>query len=68
MDFEILVGERYDFLQTQYGHFYLLWQFASAVDRMAHFVQSEIGRSATFETVMYLGYPDLRAFIVLIAL
>lgn len=35
---------------------------------MAHFIESEIGRSSVFETVMYLGYPDLRTFIVLIAL
>jgi hypothetical protein len=35
---------------------------------MAGFIQREIGRSADFETIIYLGYPDIRAFIMLNAL
>lgn len=42
--------------------------FSKAINRTAHFIQREIGRSSMFETVMYLGYPDVRHFIVLVAL
>ncbi|KAF2686919.1 acetyl-CoA synthetase-like protein [Lentithecium fluviatile CBS 122367] len=42
--------------------------FANAINKTAHFIQREIGRSSMFETVMYMGYPDVRHFIVLIAL
>ncbi|KAF2126750.1 acetyl-CoA synthetase-like protein [Dothidotthia symphoricarpi CBS 119687] len=42
--------------------------YANAIDRMAHLIEKEIGRSSVFATVMYLGYPDLRNFIVPLAL
>ncbi|KAF2740127.1 acetyl-CoA synthetase-like protein [Polyplosphaeria fusca] len=42
--------------------------FANAVNKTAHFVHQEVGRSSMFETVLYMGYPDIRHFIALIAL
>ncbi|KAF1849275.1 acetyl-CoA synthetase-like protein [Cucurbitaria berberidis CBS 394.84] len=42
--------------------------YANAINKTAHFIQGKIGRSSSFETVMYLGFPDLRAFLVLVAL
>ncbi|KAL6711458.1 hypothetical protein ACN47E_004392 [Coniothyrium glycines] len=42
--------------------------YANAINKTAHFIHNEIGRSASFETVMFLGYPDLRTFIVVMAL
>ncbi|PSN59431.1 acetyl-CoA synthetase-like protein [Corynespora cassiicola Philippines] len=42
--------------------------FANAVNKTAFFIQREIGRSSMFETVMYMGYPDIRHFIILVAL
>ncbi|KAF2470039.1 acetyl-CoA synthetase-like protein [Lindgomyces ingoldianus] len=42
--------------------------FANAINKTAHFIHREIGRSSMFETVMYMGYPDVRHFIVLVAL
>jgi len=47
----------------------ITWRmYADAVNKTAHFIEKEIGRSDSFETVMYLGFPDLRTFIVLVAL
>ncbi|KAF2710147.1 acetyl-CoA synthetase-like protein [Pleomassaria siparia CBS 279.74] len=42
--------------------------FANAINKTAQFIQREIGRSAMFETVMYMGYSDVRHFIALVAL
>lgn len=42
--------------------------FANAVNKTAHFIQREIGRGSMFETVMYMGFPDVRHFIALVAL
>ncbi|KAH7347005.1 hypothetical protein BKA66DRAFT_614447 [Pyrenochaeta sp. MPI-SDFR-AT-0127] len=42
--------------------------YANAINKTAHFISKEIGRSTSFDAVMYLGFPDLRAFIVLVAL
>ncbi|KAF2867579.1 hypothetical protein BDV95DRAFT_610493 [Massariosphaeria phaeospora] len=42
--------------------------FAHSINKMAHFIQREIGRSSMFETVMYMGYPDVRHYIILVAL
>ncbi|KAF2034777.1 acetyl-CoA synthetase-like protein [Setomelanomma holmii] len=42
--------------------------FANAIDKTARFIQKEIGRNSTFETVLYMGYPDIRHFIILVAL
>ncbi|KAF2272516.1 uncharacterized protein EI97DRAFT_207907 [Westerdykella ornata] len=42
--------------------------FANAINKTAHYLQREIGRSSMFETVFYMGYPDVRHYIVLIAL
>ncbi|KZM22376.1 catalytic [Ascochyta rabiei] len=41
--------------------------FANAINRMAHFIHKEIGRSSAFETLMYMGFPDIRTYIVLVA-
>ncbi|KAF2845610.1 acetyl-CoA synthetase-like protein [Plenodomus tracheiphilus IPT5] len=47
----------------------ITWRtYANAINKMAYFIQREIGRSTSFETVMYLGFPDIRSFIVLVAL
>ncbi|KAF2643884.1 acetyl-CoA synthetase-like protein [Massarina eburnea CBS 473.64] len=42
--------------------------FANAINKTAHFIQREIGCSTMFETILYMGDPDVRHFIVLIAL
>ncbi|KAF2015128.1 acetyl-CoA synthetase-like protein [Aaosphaeria arxii CBS 175.79] len=42
--------------------------FANAVNKTAFFIQREIGRSSMFETVLYMGDPDVRHFIALVAL
>ncbi|KAF2182104.1 acetyl-CoA synthetase-like protein [Zopfia rhizophila CBS 207.26] len=42
--------------------------FANGINKTAHFIHREIGRSSMFETVMYMGYPDVRHFMVLVAL
>jgi acyl-CoA synthetase (AMP-forming)/AMP-acid ligase II len=42
--------------------------FANAINKTAHFIHQEIGRSSMFETVMYMGFPDVRHYIVLVAL
>ncbi|PVI01075.1 acetyl-CoA synthetase-like protein [Periconia macrospinosa] len=42
--------------------------FANAVNKTAHFIRREIGCSAMFETVMYMGHQDIRHFIILVAL
>ncbi|KAF2267571.1 acetyl-CoA synthetase-like protein [Lojkania enalia] len=42
--------------------------FANAINKTAHFIHREIGRSSMFETVLYMGYPDVRHFVVLVAL
>jgi hypothetical protein len=46
----------------------IMFQFANAVNKTAHFIRQEIGCSSMFETVLYLGYPDVRHFIALVAL
>lgn len=43
-------------------------QFSNAINKTARFIEREIGRSSMFETVMYMGLPDVRHFIVLLAL
>ncbi|KAF1962291.1 acetyl-CoA synthetase-like protein [Byssothecium circinans] len=42
--------------------------FANAINKTAHFIRQEIGLSTMFETVFYMGHPDVRHFIVLVAL
>lgn len=42
-------------------------KFANAVNRMAHFLQQNFGLSTEFETIMYMGFPDIRIYIVLVA-
>jgi hypothetical protein len=42
--------------------------FANAINKTAHFFHQEIGRSSMFETVLYMGSPDVRHYIVLVAL
>ncbi len=42
-------------------------QMSQAVNAMAWWLEKEIGRSSTFETLSYLGPPDLRYAIVFLA-
>lgn len=41
--------------------------FANAINKVAHCIESALGRSDNFETVMYLGVPDLRYYMLLYA-
>ncbi|KAF9693021.1 hypothetical protein EKO04_009158 [Ascochyta lentis] len=41
--------------------------FANAINMMAHFLQKEIGQGSASATVMYMGFPDIRTYIVLVA-
>lgn len=34
---------------------------------MAHFIKKEIGVSSNFRTFLYMGFPDLRTYIILVA-
>jgi hypothetical protein len=43
-------------------------QFANAINKTAYFIQREIGRSSMFETVLFMGQPDVRHFILFVAL
>ena len=42
-------------------------QHAKAVNAMAWHIESAIGKSTTFETIQYIGLPDMRYHIVLLA-
>ena len=42
-------------------------QMARAVNAMAWWLEGKIGKSSTFETVSYLGLPDIRYVIVFLA-
>ncbi|KAL9027580.1 MAG: hypothetical protein Q9196_003913 [Gyalolechia fulgens] len=42
-------------------------QLSRSVDRLAWWLEECIGRSSTFETIAYLGLPDLRYTIVILA-
>lgn len=42
-------------------------QISQAVNKCAHWIESTIGRSAVFETLSYVGLPDLRYAIVFLA-
>ncbi|KAL8938631.1 MAG: hypothetical protein Q9211_003115 [Gyalolechia sp. 1 TL-2023] len=42
-------------------------QLSRSVDRLARWLEECIGRSSTFETIAYLGLPDLRYTIVFLA-
>jgi len=42
-------------------------QISRAVNAIAWWLEKEIGRSSTFETVSYLGPPDIRYAIVFLA-
>ncbi|KAF4825945.1 Non-canonical non-ribosomal peptide synthetase FUB8 [Colletotrichum tropicale] len=42
-------------------------QLATAVDRLAWYIDDNIGKSSDFETVMYYGLADVRYIITLIA-
>ncbi|OCL15374.1 acetyl-CoA synthetase-like protein [Glonium stellatum] len=41
--------------------------FANAINRTAWFIESTIGRSPVFETILYMGAPDIRHYVVLVA-
>ncbi|RYO79002.1 hypothetical protein DL762_008392 [Monosporascus cannonballus] len=38
--------------------------FANAINKMAWFIINSIGRSSTFETIAYLGTPDIRYHMI----
>lgn len=38
--------------------------FASAIDKMAWFIERELGKSSTFETIAFLGVSDIRYHII----
>lgn len=42
-------------------------QISQAVNKCAHWIESIIGRSTVFETLSYVGLPDLRYAIVFLA-
>ncbi|KZL69590.1 ochratoxin a non-ribosomal peptide synthetase [Colletotrichum incanum] len=42
-------------------------QLAKAVDRLAWHIDSTIGKSTTFETILYFGLPDVRYATILMA-
>ena len=42
-------------------------QVSQAVNRIAYWLEHIIGRSTTFETLSYMGLPDLRYAIVFLA-
>ncbi|KAH9866909.1 hypothetical protein IAQ61_007498 [Plenodomus lingam] len=53
----------------EHGFRDITWRmYANAINKTAYFIEREIGRSTSFETVMYLGFPDIRCFIILVAL
>lgn len=41
--------------------------FANAINKVAHCIDAAFGHSDTFETIMYLGVPDLRYYMLLYA-
>lgn len=38
--------------------------FANAINKMAWFIEENIGKSSTFETIAYLGISDIRYHII----
>lgn len=42
-------------------------RLAKAVDRVAHAIEAQFGRSLTFDTIAYIGVPDVRYQIVQVA-
>ncbi|RYP05428.1 hypothetical protein DL765_009844 [Monosporascus sp. GIB2] len=38
--------------------------FANAINKLAWFIENSIGRSSTFETIAYLGTPDIRYHMI----
>ena len=41
--------------------------FANAINRLAWWIEENLGKKSTFETVSYIGPPDLRYIILTIA-
>lgn len=41
--------------------------FASAIDKMAWFIERQLGKSSAFETIAYLGVSDIRYHIIQMA-
>ncbi|KAF3009919.1 hypothetical protein E8E13_010968 [Curvularia kusanoi] len=39
----------------------------SAGNVLAHFIKREIGVSSNFDTIMYMGFPDIRSYMTIIA-
>lgn len=42
-------------------------KFANAVNKMAHFLQRHVGADEVSNTFVYMGFPDLRTYMVLVA-
>ena len=42
-------------------------RFSNAINRTAWFIESAIRRSSIFETILYMGAPDIRHYVVLVA-
>jgi acyl-CoA synthetase (AMP-forming)/AMP-acid ligase II len=42
-------------------------QVANAVNAMAHWIEASLGRSTTFETLVYFGPHDMRYIILILA-
>ena len=41
--------------------------FANAINKLAWFIERHVGRSSTFETIAYLGVPDIRYHMIQMA-
>jgi acyl-CoA synthetase (AMP-forming)/AMP-acid ligase II len=41
--------------------------FANGINKLAHCIAAAFGRSKTFETIIYLGIPDIRYYMLLYA-
>ena len=41
--------------------------FANSINRLAWWIEENVGKSSTFETLSYIGPPDLRYIILTIA-
>jgi len=43
-------------------------RFANTINRTAWFIESTIGRSSAFETILYMGAPDIRHYVLVAAM
>jgi acyl-CoA synthetase (AMP-forming)/AMP-acid ligase II len=54
-------AEATSFLDVTYG------QFANAVNKIAGVLDHQFGQGSSFPTIAYIGLPDIRYFMLLIA-